>query len=168
MKSTHSLRRHKPLSHELRSDWVSKRAKREVRCKQKSEGFGRTSEQTSDWPCFNVLLMSHSIAAITLKTHPYISMRGFVRPSIDLSRDPFVDPSVRPYHGSHCLFLTAVFSIEWKGECNANLYHTHTHAHKNAVKISEIVEPPWRGIAKHTHTCAHTHARTRTRARGRN
>ena len=60
MKSTHSIHRHKSLSHELGSEWVSERAnewaqrsartERAVRSKRMSERCERTSEQTSEWP----------------------------------------------------------------------------------------------------------------------
>jgi len=60
MKSTHSFHRQKPLSHELRSEWVSERvnewaqrsarAKQAVRSKRMSERCERTSERRSEWP----------------------------------------------------------------------------------------------------------------------
>ena len=60
IKSTHSIHRHRPLSHELQSERVSKRAnkwaqrstraKRAVRCKRMSEWFTRTIEWRSKWP----------------------------------------------------------------------------------------------------------------------
>ena len=60
MQSTRSVYRQKPLSHELRSEWVSQRAnewaqrsaraKRAVRRKRMSERCRRTSKWRSEWP----------------------------------------------------------------------------------------------------------------------
>ena len=54
MKSTHSIHRQKPLSHELGSEWVSERAsewaQRVVRSDRMSEWCERTSKWTSEWP----------------------------------------------------------------------------------------------------------------------
>ena len=60
MKSTHSIHRHKSLSYELRSEWVSDRAnewaqrsartKRAVRSKRMSERCKRMSERRCEWP----------------------------------------------------------------------------------------------------------------------